>query len=173
MSLLNLEFKPSGKYTKVAKTPDGMVAALYYNDRCPEPWAWTVEGEPLAEYYRRFVRQGVGLTEADAVRSVEACIAARRIVTRAFAENPLSPRFHPVWDSAGGYADDIVCPYCGNSTEGGSTESHEMFPQDFDYCDGDNAEVFCPDCDKKFSVTVHVTYNYTPDPIEEDPKVAG
>ena len=173
MSLLNLEFKPSGKYTKNAQTPDGLVASLFYNDRCPEPWLWSVMGPPLTEHHKSFSRHGAAVNEVEAIKAVWACIEARRVVARVFAEAPAVPQYDPRWEREGSYADDIVCPYCGEATEGGSTESHEMFPQDFDYCDGDNAEVFCPDCDKKFSVTVHVTYNYTTDPIEEDPKVAG
>jgi hypothetical protein len=49
----------------------------------------------------------------------------------------------------------ITCPYCG-------WEDTDSWESGLD-SDGDNTEINCSECEKKFTVTLHIDYSYSSD----------
>lgn len=78
----------------------------------------------------------------------------------------MSERLSQRWMDAGDFPDDIICPYCGDLTQGASTECWEMLGPDKGH-DGDRVEVECSRCEKAFQVTVWVSYAFDTQPAEK------
>ncbi len=54
------------------------------------------------------------------------------------------------------YTDGIICPYCGHE-QGDPQEYH----------DSDGKEVECNDCEKKFTLSIHFSVDYSTTKLEE------
>ena len=129
-------------------------------------WFWLLYSKPLSSFHRKFRIHGHASSADEARNALLEAIAFRMKTVEAYQKLP-PKSYNEDWSDE--YQDHIVCPYCGDAVEGVTTEAHEMFPQDFDYRDGEGTELFCTDCDKRFSVTLSVSYAFSTSPIEEDP----
>lgn len=60
--------------------------------------------------------------------------------------------------------DAITCPFCGHERE----EWWDVMGGGSELSDGEEIEVDCCECDRAFSVTLHVSYSFTTKPVEAE-----
>lgn len=132
-------------------------------------WFWTLDARPLSENHQRAHWHGYAPTADEAKAALLKALADRQKVIALYRTLP-KPAYNKKWEDSYNYEEELICPYCGDATDDMTTMS-EMFPDDFRYGDGEEAELFCSSCDKTFQVTLSVSYSFSTKPIEKDPEV--